>query len=89
MPLRIQGGAEPRYEFSHKHLFEYFMAKKLVKLNATDSIIEDGSLLIGTRPIQAERGALRFWEEGFREEENKVLKQTLFEVMRVSRYADD
>jgi len=88
LPLKTYGqeGASQIYEFSHKSLFEYFMAKKLIMLKDSDAIIEEGSRLLMYRPVQTEKGALRFWEEGWRDEDNHLLKDAFFEIIKVSRY---
>jgi len=88
LPLKTYGqeGAAQIYEFSHKSLFEYFMAKKLIMLKDSDAIIEEGSRLLCFRPVQIEKGALRFWEEGWRDEDNHLLKDALFEIIKNSRY---
>jgi WD40 repeat protein/serine/threonine protein kinase len=87
LPMKLRGdGIGKRYEYSHKSLFEYGMAKRLLMLKDSDSIIKEGIRLLGGRPIQAERESLVFWEEGWGGEEVDKLKEPLFEIIKASRH---
>jgi len=90
LPMHLRGeGLEKRYKYSHKSLFEYFIAKRILmlkNLKNNDSIIEEGIRLLQGRPIQAEKEALNFFEEGWGEDESNQLKEPLFEIIKASRY---
>jgi WD40 repeat protein/serine/threonine protein kinase len=89
LPLKLRGeeGAV-RYEFSHKSLFEYFLAKRLILLKSSNSIVKEGVSLLKERAIQEEKEALIFWEEGWGEQEVNRLKEPLFEIIKASRHND-
>ena len=58
------------YEFSHKSFFEYFVAKRILRLVEKDhaSAVRQGLDLLNTRPIQEEPEVLDFLVEGWRAE---------------------
>jgi WD40 repeat protein/serine/threonine protein kinase len=86
LPMKVRSSEEDkRYESSHKSLFEYFMAKRLHMLKNSDTIVEEGLQLLQARPIQDEKEALVFWEEGWGEEEVNRLKEPFFEIIKASR----
>ena len=67
LPLQLRGeGREQRYEYSHKSLFEYGMAKRLLLLQHSPNIVEEGINLLNSRQIQEEPEALQFWQEGWK-----------------------
>jgi WD40 repeat protein/serine/threonine protein kinase len=87
LTTKVRGiDGDKRYEYSHKSLFEYFMAKRLVMLKDSDWIVKEGIRLLEKRPIQEEREALAFWEEGWGIEEVNRLKEPLFEIIKASRH---
>ena len=67
LPLQLRGeGSEQRYEYTHKSLFEYGMAKRLLLLRNSPNIVEEGIKLLNNRKIQEEPEALQFWQEGWK-----------------------
>jgi len=86
LPLSSKGhGEEQKYEFDRKSLFEYFVAKRLIMLKDSGSVIEDGIRLLRGCPIQEEKEVLKFFEEGWGEEEVSQLKEPFFEIIKASR----
>jgi tetratricopeptide (TPR) repeat protein/serine/threonine protein kinase len=65
LPLKIRNDG---YEFSHKSLFEYFVAKRLFQLHELDE-----SMLLTARLADSNSEALLFFYEGWKEEEGKKL----------------
>ena len=64
LPLKRRG---QHYEYSHKSLFEYGIAKRLLLLRNSPTIVEEGIKLLNSRKIQEEPEALQFWQEGWKE----------------------
>jgi len=75
LPLKIRNDS---YEFSHKSLFEYFVAKKLLQFcNKEASLILEEDLYSLTRRLAdsvSDFGTLLFLYEGWKEELEKHLK---------------
>ena len=86
LPLQLRGeGSEQRYEYSHKSLFEYGMAKRLLLLKNSPMIVKEGLGLLNSRKIQEEPEALQFWQEGWKETGSKALVEPLFALITRSR----
>ena len=67
LPLQLRGeGKEKRYEYSHKSLFEYGMAKRLLLLQYSPNIVQEGIQLLNSRKVQEEPEAIRFWQGGWK-----------------------
>ena len=86
LPLQLRGeGSEQRYEYSHKSLFEYGMAKRLLLLKHSPDIVEEGIQLLNSRRIQEELEVLQFWQEGWQEPGNEMLIEPLFSLIIESK----
>ena len=86
LPLQLRGKEkEKRYEYSHKSLFEYGMAKRLLLLQHSPDIVGEGIKLLNRRKIQEEPEALQFWQEGWKEPGNKSLIEPLFAIITRSK----
>jgi ankyrin repeat protein/serine/threonine protein kinase len=87
LPMKVRGSEIAKsYEYSHKSLFEYFMAKRLLLLKDSNQMVEEGVRLLEKRPIQEEKESLIFFEEGWGEEEVNRLKEPLFEIIKASKH---
>jgi WD40 repeat protein/ankyrin repeat protein/serine/threonine protein kinase len=87
LPMKLRGvDGDERYEYSHRSLFEYFIAKRLTMLRNSNRVVEEGIGLLNGRAIQDEKEALFFWEEGWGIEEVNKLKEPLFEIINASRH---
>ena len=73
------------YEYSHKSLFEYGTAKRLLLLQHSPNIVEEGIKLLNSRKIQEEPEVLQFWQEGWKEPGSKALIEPLFALITESR----
>ena len=86
LPLQLRGeGNQRRYEYSHKSLFEYGMAKRLLLLKNSPNTVEEGIVLLNSRKIQEEPEALQFWQEGWKESGSEVLIEPFFVLITRSR----
>ena len=86
LPLQLRGaGKEKHYEYSHKSLFEYSMAKRLLLLQHSPDIVGEGINLLNSRKIQEEPEALQFWQEGWKVSSSEGMpgSQALIEPMFV------
>jgi len=77
LPLKIRG---ERYEFGHKSLFEYFVAKRLLQLSnsTTDIILEEDLPSLMNRLVESDPEILLFLHEALKEAEGKELRISSF-----------
>ena len=86
LPLKLRGERkEKHYEYSHKSLFEYGIAKRLLLLKNSPNIVKEGVSLLNSRKIQEDPEVLQFWQEGWKEPGNQALIEPLFEIITRSR----
>ena len=83
-PLKVRAES---LEFSHKSFFEYFAAKRLIRMmqKAPQLALHEGLQLLNSRSLQEEPEVLRFWIEGWESSETRILTEPLFEIVRASR----
>ena len=86
MPLKLRReGKKKQYEYSHKSLFEYGVAKRLLLLQHSPTIVGEGIGLLNRRKIQEEPEVLQFWQEGLKEPGSKALIEPFFKIITRSR----
>ena len=85
LTLQLRGtGEEKHYEYNHKSIFEYGMAKRILLLKNSLSVVEEAIDLLNSRKIQEEPEALQFWKEGWKEIGSKALIKPFFEIITQS-----
>jgi hypothetical protein len=81
-PLKLRrGGKEKQYEYSHKSIFEYGLAKRILLLQHSSHIVEEGIGLLGSRKIQEELETLQFLQEDWQDPGSEVLIEPLFDLV--------
>jgi len=82
LPLKIRGKG---YEFSHKSLFEYFVAKRLLELrnSEADFIVEKELLSLMDRLVESDPEVLLFLNEGWKQEGEKEV--IIFSIIEADR----
>src|SRR6185369_13253917 len=88
LPMKLRGeGTDKRYEYSHKSLFEYGMAKWLLMLQDHEpkKVVKEGIRLLNSRKIQEEREAFQFLEEGWSEKAMTQLPAPFLKIITQSR----
>ena len=75
------------YEFSHKSFFEYFVAKRILRLVEKDHAlaVREGLDLLNTRAIQEEPEVIDFLVEGWIPETAEILTPVFFDIITASR----
>ena len=82
LPLKCR---RQQYEYSHKSLFEYGVAKRLLLLKNSPNIVDEGIALLNSRKIQEEPEVLQFWQEGWKELGSETLIEPFFAIIIRSR----